>query len=97
MRESARASVYRARFLFPNIAALQAILLRENYISISFRYPLKPLQYDSAEMYGGFQGGPQLVPPDAERRQSLGQLEVSVTVFLSGSLSTLRKLCFHFL
>ena len=25
-------------------------------------------------MYGGFQGGPQLVPHDAERRQSLGQL-----------------------
>ena len=24
-------------------------------------------------MYGGFQGGPQLGPPDAERRQSLGQ------------------------
>ena len=25
-------------------------------------------------MYGGFQGGPQLGPQDAERRQSLGQL-----------------------
>ena len=24
-------------------------------------------------MYGGFQGGPQLGPPDAERRESLGQ------------------------
>ena len=24
-------------------------------------------------MYGGFQEGPQLGPPDAERRQSLGQ------------------------
>ena len=24
-------------------------------------------------MYGGFQGGPQLGPPDAERRQSLGE------------------------
>jgi len=24
-------------------------------------------------MYGGFQWGPQLGPPDAERRQSLGQ------------------------
>ena len=24
-------------------------------------------------VYGGFQGGPQLGPPDAERRQSLGQ------------------------
>ena len=32
-------------------------------------------QYDSgAVMYGGFQGGPQLGPHDAERRQSLGQL-----------------------
>ena len=30
--------------------------------------------YISAVMYGGFQGGPQLGPPDAERRQSLGQL-----------------------
>ena len=29
---------------------------------------------DSAVMYGGFQRGPQLVPPDAERRQSFGQL-----------------------
>ena len=29
---------------------------------------------DSAVMYGGFQGGPQLGPPDAERRQSLEQL-----------------------
>ena len=28
----------------------------------------------SAVMYGGFQGGPQLGLPDAERRQSLGQL-----------------------
>ena len=27
----------------------------------------------SAVMYGGFQGGPQLDPPDAERRQFLGQ------------------------
>ena len=31
-------------------------------------------RYDSAVMYGGFQGGPQLGPPDAERHQSLGQL-----------------------
>ena len=29
---------------------------------------------DTAVMYGEFQGGPQLAPPDAERRQSLGQL-----------------------
>ena len=28
----------------------------------------------SAVMYGEFQGGPQLGPPEAERRQSLGQL-----------------------
>ena len=26
------------------------------------------LQVNSAVMYGGFQGGPRLVPPDAERR-----------------------------
>ena len=33
-------------------------------------------------MYGGFQGGPQLGLPDAERRQSLGQLiSLSVAVF----------------
>ena len=32
--------------------------------------------HDSAVMYGGFQGGPQLGPHDAERRQSLGQLHV---------------------
>ena len=25
-------------------------------------------QYDSTVMYGGFQGGPQIVPPNAERR-----------------------------
>ena len=30
-------------------------------------------QYDSAVMYGVFQGGPQLGSHDAERRQSLGQ------------------------
>ena len=29
---------------------------------------------DSAVMCGGFQGGPQLDPHDAERRKSLGQL-----------------------
>ena len=32
----------------------------------------------SALMYGGFQGGPQLGPPDAERRQSLGQQMLDV-------------------
>ena len=36
--------------------------------------PPQSPQYDSAVMYGGFQGGPQLGPPDAERLQSLGQL-----------------------
>ena len=38
-------------------------------------------QYDSAVMYGGFQVSPQLVPPDAERRQSLGQLKSVSDVF----------------
>ena len=32
-------------------------------------------------MYGRFQGGPQLDPPDAERRQSLGQLKSVGDVF----------------
>ena len=32
-------------------------------------------------MYEGFQGGPQLRPHDAERRQSLGQLYVRLVFF----------------
>ena len=37
--------------------------------------PCFSIAYDSAVMCGGFQGGPQLGPPDAERRQSLEQLK----------------------
>ena len=40
----------------------------------TFAFPFT-LSY-SAVMCGGFQGGPQLDPPDVERRQSLGQLYV---------------------
>ena len=36
--------------------------------------PLMRPEHHSTVTYGGFQGGPQLGPPDAERRQSLGQL-----------------------
>ena len=38
------------------------------------RASLKLPVHHSTVTYGGFQGGPQLGPPDAERRQSLGQL-----------------------
>ena len=38
------------------------------------RWDIENILKNSAVMYGGFQGGPQLGPHDAERRQSLGQL-----------------------
>ena len=39
-------------------------------------------------MYGGFQGDPQLGPPDAERRQSLGQQMLERVIILF-------QLCFY--
>ena len=37
-------------------------------------FPIPFTLNDTAVMYRGFQEGPQMGPPDAERRQSLGQL-----------------------
>ena len=45
--------------------------------------PWNPM-YITALMYGGFHGGPQLGPPDAERRQSLGQQMLNATVGING-------------
>ena len=42
-------------------------------------------------MYGVFQGGPQLVPHDAERRQSLGQLLRRLIAVVFGSKK--KKMC----
>ena len=46
------------------------------------RTPLKPLNTIVPWCTGGFKGGPQLGPHDAERRQSLGQLHVWSLLFL---------------
>ena len=53
-------------------AVILDMYCESDHINLSER--LASLRYDSAVMRGIFQGGPQLGPPDTERRKSLGQL-----------------------